>query len=80
MNIPKGFTQGAIKALVQAQICAASMGQEKMGTGHLLIGLCKANDELTQCIVGDLSVQELEQAVEVLCTCLKMAALEKLGV
>lgn len=63
MNIPKGFTQGAMKALVQAQICAASMGQEKMGTGHLLIGLCKANDELTQCIVGDLSVQELEQEV-----------------
>ena len=63
MNIPKGFTQGAMKALVQAQICAAAMGQEKMGTGHLLIGLCKANDELTQCIVGDLSIQELEQEV-----------------
>lgn len=63
MNIPKGFTQGAMKALVQAQICAASMGQEKMGTGHLVIGLCKANDELTACIVGDLSVQELEQEV-----------------
>ncbi len=63
MNIPKGFTQGAMKALVQAQICAASMGQEKMGTGHLLVGLCKASDELTQCIVGDLSVQELEQEV-----------------
>ncbi|MBQ7886311.1 MAG: ATP-dependent Clp protease ATP-binding subunit [Clostridia bacterium] len=63
MNIPKGFTQGAMKALVQAQICAASMGQEKMGTGHLLIGLCKANDELTQCIIGDLSVQAIEQEV-----------------
>ena len=63
MNIPKGFTQGAMKALVQAQICAAAMGQEKMGTGHLLIGLCRTNDELTQCIVGDLSVQELEQEV-----------------
>ena len=63
MNIPKGFTQGAMKALVQAQIYAATMGQEKMGTGHLLVGLCKANDELTQCIVGDLSVQELEQEV-----------------
>ncbi|MBQ8618623.1 MAG: ATP-dependent Clp protease ATP-binding subunit [Clostridia bacterium] len=63
MNIPKGFTQGAMKALVQAQICAASMGQEKMGTGHLVVGLCKANDELTQCIIGDLSVQELEQEV-----------------
>lgn len=63
MNIPKGFTQGAMKALVQAQICAASMGQEKMGTGHLVVGLCKANDELTQCIIGDLSVQELEHEV-----------------
>lgn len=63
MNIPKGFTQGAMKALVQAQICAAAMGQEKMGTGHLLIGLCKANDELTQCVIGDLSTQELEQEV-----------------
>lgn len=63
MNLPKGFTQGAMKALVQAQICAASMGQEKMGTGHILIGLCKANDELTQCIVGDLPIQELEQEV-----------------
>ena len=63
MNIPKGFTQSAMKALVQAQICAASMGQEKMGTGHLIVGLCKANDELTACIVGDLSVQELEQEV-----------------
>ena len=63
MNIPKGFTQSAMKALVQAQICAASMGQEKMGTGHLIVGLCKTNDELTACIVGDLSVQELEQEV-----------------
>ena len=63
MNIPKGFTQGAMKALVQAQISAAAMGQEKMGTGHLLIGLCKSNDELTTCMVGDLSVQELEQEV-----------------
>ena len=63
MNIPNGFTQGAMKALVQAQISAASMGQEKMGTGHLLIGLCKTNDELSACIVSDLSVQELEQEV-----------------
>ena len=52
-----------MKALVQAQISAASMGQEKMGTGHLLIGLCKTNDELTACIVSDLSVQDLEQEV-----------------
>ncbi|MBE5799266.1 MAG: ATP-dependent Clp protease ATP-binding subunit [Clostridiales bacterium] len=63
MNIPKGFTQGAMKALVQAQISAASMGQERMGTGHLVIGLCRVNDELTQCIIGDLSLQELEQEI-----------------
>ena len=63
MNIPKGFTQGAMKALVQAQICAAAMGQEKMGTGHIVVGLCKGSDELTQCIVGDLSVQEVEREV-----------------
>lgn len=52
-----------MKALVQAQICAAAMGQERMGTGHLVIGLCKGGDELTQCLVGDLSVQELEREV-----------------
>lgn len=63
MNLPKGFTQGAMKALVQAQISAAAMGQEKMGTGHIVIGLCKSNDELTRCIVGDLSVQDLELEV-----------------
>jgi len=63
VNIPKGFTQGAMKALVQAQISAASMGQERMGTGHLVIGLCRVNDELTQCIIGDLSLQELEQEI-----------------
>ncbi|MCI6267204.1 MAG: ATP-dependent Clp protease ATP-binding subunit [Clostridiales bacterium] len=63
MNIPKGFTQSAMKALVQAQICAAAMGQERMGTGHIVVGLCKGSDELTQCIVGDLSVQEIEREV-----------------
>ena len=52
-----------MKALVQAQICAAAMGQERMGTGHIVVGLCKGSDELTQCIVGDLSVQEVEQEV-----------------
>lgn len=61
--MPKGFTQSALKALVQAQICAAAMGQEKMGTGHIVVGLCKGNDELTRCIVGDLSGQELEREV-----------------
>ncbi len=67
MNIPKGFTAGAGKAMVQAQISAASMGHEKMGTGHIVIGLCRANDELTRCMVGDLSVKEIEQEVLNLC-------------
>ena len=40
LNVPNVFTQGAMKALVQAQISAASMGHEKMGSGHLLCGLC----------------------------------------
>ncbi|MDY3762990.1 MAG: ATP-dependent Clp protease ATP-binding subunit [Candidatus Ventricola sp.] len=39
------------------------MGQERMGTGHIVVGLCKGSDELTQCIVGDLSVQEIEREV-----------------
>ena len=52
-----------MKALVQAQICAAAMGQERMGTGHIVVGLCKGGDELTQCIVGDLSMQEVEREV-----------------
>lgn len=67
MNIPKGFTAGAGKAMVQAQISAASMGHEKMGTGHIVIGLCRANDELTRCLIGDLSVKEIEQEVLNIC-------------
>lgn len=67
MNIPKGFTAGASKAMIQAQISAASMGHEKMGTGHIVMGLCRANDELTRCILGDLSVKEIEQEVLNLC-------------
>lgn len=67
MNIPKGFTAGAGKAMIQAQISAASMGQEKMGTGHILIGLYRTNDELTRCMIGDLSIKEIEQ--EVLAQC-----------
>lgn len=63
MNLPKGFTQGAMKALIQAQISAAAMGRERIGTGHLLIGLYKSGDEVTRCIVGDLSLQEIEQEV-----------------
>ena len=52
-----------MKALVQAQISAASMGHEKMGTGHLLCGLCRGGDELTRCILGDLTASEIEEEV-----------------
>ena len=52
-----------MKALVQAQISAASMGHEKMGSGHLLCGLCRVGDELTRCILGDLTVGEIEEEV-----------------
>ncbi len=63
LNVPDVFTRGAMKALVQAQISAASMGYEKMGTGHLLCGLCRVSDELTRCILGDLTVNEVEEEV-----------------
>lgn len=49
--------------MIQAQISAASMGHEKMGTGHIVMGLCRANDELTRCILGDLSVKEIEHEI-----------------
>ena len=63
LNVPDVFTRGAMKALVQAQISAASMGYEKMGTGHLLCGLCRVSDELPRCILGDLTVSEVEEEV-----------------
>lgn len=63
LNVPNVFTQGAMKALVQAQISAASMGHEKMGTGHLLCGLCRVGDELTRCLLGDLTASEIEEEV-----------------
>ena len=52
-----------MKALVQAQISAAAMGHEKMGTGHLLCGFCRVSDELTRCILGDLTASEIEEEV-----------------
>ncbi|MBQ2991636.1 MAG: ATP-dependent Clp protease ATP-binding subunit [Clostridia bacterium] len=63
VNLPRGFTQGASKVMIQAQISAASMGHAKMGTGHILIGLCKVSDDLTRCILGDLSLKPIEDAV-----------------
>lgn len=63
----KGFTQGADKpfaqAIIHAQITAASMHHEKVRTGHLLLGLCKANPSLAASLLGDLSIQEIEAAV-----------------
>jgi len=64
VNLPKGFTQGAMKALIQAQLSAAAMGKERIGTGHLLIGLCKSGDEVTRCILGDLPLEEIVREVE----------------
>ena len=63
LNISNGFTKGASKALVQAQLSAAMMGFEKMGSGHLLLGLVRAGDELTRCLVGDLNDRALEEAI-----------------
>lgn len=63
MDFPNGFTKGAMKALMQAQISAASMGHERMGSGHLLIGLCRAGDELTRCMTGERAIKQIEEAV-----------------
>ena len=63
MNISAGFTKGASKALLQAQLCAAAMGSQRMGSGHLLLGLARGGDELTRCIIGDLELRSLEEAV-----------------
>lgn len=63
LNIPRAFTQGASKALMQAQISAASMGRERVGTGHILIGLCRGADALTACMMGDVTAPQVERAV-----------------
>ena len=63
LSISNGFTKGASKALVQAQLSAATMGFERMGSGHLLLGLVRGGDELTRCLVGDMSDRALEEAI-----------------
>ena len=63
LSISNGFTKGASKALVQAQLSAATMGFERMGSGHLLLGLVRGGDELTRCLVGDISDRALEEAI-----------------
>ena len=42
LNISAGFTKSASKALLQAQLCAAAMGAQRMGSAHLLLGLARA--------------------------------------
>ena len=61
MNVPKVFTASASKALVQAQISAATMGYEHFGSVHLLIGLCKCGDDLARLVLGDLTAKEIEE-------------------
>ena len=46
---------------MQAQLCAAAMGSQRMGSGHLLLGLARGGDELTRCIIGDIEVRALEE-------------------
>ena len=63
LNISAGFTKSASKALLQAQLCAAAMGSQRMSSGHLLLGLARGGDELTRCIIGDIEVRAREEAV-----------------
>ena len=48
---------------MQAQIFAATMGMTTVGTGHLLVGLVKAEDEVTGGLLGDLDQRLLESTV-----------------
>ena len=63
LNLPKAFTQSATKAMAQAQICAATMGLSQVGSGHILLGLCRSADELTRCLIGDIPLREIEETV-----------------
>ena len=60
LNFPKAFTQSASKAMTQAQLSAATMGQSQVGSGHLLVGLARCGDELTRCLIGDIPTAEIE--------------------
>ena len=63
LNLPKAFTPGVSKAIIQAQISAASMGSERLESCYLLIGLCRAGDELTKCLLP-INVKEIENEIE----------------
>ncbi len=52
----------ATKAVVQAQLSAAGMGLSTVGTGHLLVGLAKADSEVAKGILGELDLRKLEAA------------------
>ena len=67
LNNRNAFTNSASKALVQAQLSAAAMGYEHFGSVHLLIGLCKSGDELSQLVIGNISVRDLENEAFALC-------------
>lgn len=63
MIIPSGFSPTATKALIQAQLSAASMGRSSVGTGHLLIGLAKADPNVTGGILGNYDLKQIEATV-----------------
>lgn len=64
MIIPNGYTPIATKAVVQAQLCAAGMGVSTVGTGHLLVGLAKADQDVTKGILGEVDIRQLEAIVQ----------------
>ncbi|MBQ8092627.1 MAG: hypothetical protein IJ242_03525, partial [Clostridia bacterium] len=60
MIIPNGFSPGATRAYVQAQISAAGMGLSTVGTGHLLVGLAKVDSDITKELLGEYDVRMIE--------------------
>lgn len=67
LNLPKAFTPIALKSIIQAQVSAASMGHERLRSAHLLIGLCRSGDELSKRLLDQVSVKDVEAAVEAIC-------------
>ena len=67
LNLPKAFTPIALKSIIQAQVSAASMGHERLRSAHLLIGLCRSGDELSKRLLDQVSVKDVEAAVEAVC-------------
>ena len=67
LNLPKAFTPIALKSIIQAQVSAASMGHERLRSAYLLIGLCRSGDELSKRLLDQVSVKDVEAAVEAVC-------------